>query len=95
LAFIQPHRPEYFYVSYRNLNHVPLLTSNGIVAAIHPGAFSPIRRVEDVEALLSKYPALRVIFDTAHMKIVGEDPVASLRRLKEAVVAVHLKDWTP
>jgi ABC-type multidrug transport system fused ATPase/permease subunit len=38
---------------------------------------------------------LRFVPDTAHMTIVGDNPIDAINELFDDLIAVHLKDWTP
>lgn len=93
--FLGHARPIYLYIKHWDISHVPNLVERGFKPVLHPGAFSPIRRIEDALALTERYPGLSLICDTAHSVIVGEDPVQSIRNAWTKVAAVHLKDWRP
>lgn len=95
LAFCRKSCPEYLYIKHWDLKKIPAMKRLGFTPALHPGMFTPIRRIADAVPLLKKYPALRLLFDTAHLTIAGDDLLTSIQQVKDRLAAVHLKDWTP
>lgn len=61
---------------------------------LHPEAYRKIQYLDDAFDLMLVDDRLRLILDTAHQLIVGEDPVFCLERAKRKTTAIHLKDWT-
>lgn len=73
--------------------------SQGYRFGIHPHVGKPIHRASDAEAILghAEYSGnttqVQLIVDTAHAFIVGDDPKTLIRRHKDRLASVHVKDW--
>ncbi len=97
LAFCEGCFPQYFYIDDWQPEAVPPV-QGAYRLALHPRAFKRVRRLADAISLLERYPYLDFLPDTAHMAIVGDDPVAGVLDVAHRVgcgriAAVHLKDW--
>ena len=89
---------EYLYVD--RWDETCLTACNqGFTLGIHPHLFQPINRFEQAFRRVVGHPELaprlKLIPDTAHLTIAGEDPVAAIRQARGRLASVHLKDWTP
>ncbi len=45
------------------------------------------------DALMTETKTLTLCLDVSHIALVGEDPLAHLRKYRERLGYVHLKDW--
>lgn len=45
--------------------------------------------------MLDQHPELRLLPDTAHLAVAGDNFLDLIPRVHSKIVAVHLKDWTP
>jgi inosose dehydratase len=70
------------------------MSSLGVTPAIHQHVGSWIESGEELEAVLEKVPSDLLAFgpDTGHLYWAGIDPQSVVRRHRDRVVAVHLKD---
>lgn len=78
--------------------------------ALHPHMFKPVQTGKEAYEMLRKYPYLRLLFDTGHLTVAGEDVIQVLRDgfsfrpdgqaadgdqgNGTPIVGIHLKDWT-
>ena len=60
---------------------------------LHNHMGSLVETQEQVDAFLARCPGCGLILDTAHLAAVGGDPVGTVRRYPDRLVAIHLKDW--
>jgi inosose dehydratase len=65
----------------------------GVRVAYHPHTGCTVETGEEIERVLGHAPRARLCLDVSHVAVVGEDPVAQLRRFRDRVAYVHLKDW--
>lgn len=66
----------------------------GMTLALHPHMFKQIQTIADVDNYLGKHSGLRLLPDTAHLTVAGEDIVSVIDRHYGMIEAIHLKDWT-
>ncbi|TVX97400.1 sugar phosphate isomerase/epimerase family protein [Cohnella terricola] len=68
----------------------------GVKACLHPHLWTEIENQHELEALLEMCDPDVVFFapDTAHLTGAGMDPAQLIRKYKERVAYVHLKDLT-
>lgn len=52
-------------------------------------------KAEDVKAVLDMVPGLELVYDSANMILVGEDPLAYVKMFAGRIGYVHLKDYRP
>lgn len=73
---------------------VQLAEGSGIQVCFEdtPNALLPLSGREDCRNVLQQVPGLGLVYDTANMLPVGEDPIAFYDALKENICRVHLKD---
>lgn len=95
IAFCRTACVDYLYVEPWELPKLNTAIEKGFRPALHPRIFSPVSRSEDIIRVLDQYPLLSVILDTAHTTIAGENPADLVEKLRDRIVAIHLKDWTP
>jgi signal transduction histidine kinase/sugar phosphate isomerase/epimerase len=95
MRFCQNFRPAYLYVEDWDPHNAPEAVAKGFTLALHPHVFKAIHRLDDAEKLLKKYPELKFLADTSHLTIAGDDPVEAIRRTRDQLIGVHLKDWAP
>ena len=67
--------------------------SKGLVVAYHPHVACTVETEAEIDRLLDRTRELRLCLDASHIALVGEDPVAHLRKYRERTGYVHLKDW--
>ena len=65
----------------------------GVTVAYHPHVACTIETEEEIDRLLNATNELALCLDASHVALVGEDPVAHLRKYRERTGYVHLKDW--
>jgi signal transduction histidine kinase/sugar phosphate isomerase/epimerase/rRNA maturation protein Nop10 len=111
-------RPDYLYVEEFGEEEMQAVTaSRPFTLGLHPHWFMSVHRTAQVERTLAEFAErhpenthLRFLPDSAHLTIVGDDPVEAVRpsrdrlaadpveavRLsRDRLAAVHLKDWDP
>lgn len=54
---------------------------------------APSRTKGEIDALMNETQVLKLCLDVSHIALVGEDPVAHLRKYRKRLGYVHLKDW--
>jgi inosose dehydratase len=67
--------------------------SVGMIVAYHPHTRCTIENEAEIDALMHETKALTLCLDVSHIALVGEDPLAHLRKYRERLGYVHLKDW--
>ena len=67
--------------------------ARSMVVAYHPHTRCTIENEREIDALMNETKRLRLCLDVSHIALVGEDPVAHLRKYRERLGYVHLKDW--
>jgi inosose dehydratase len=66
---------------------------HGMVVAYHPHTRCTVENEAEIDALMNETKALTLCLDVSHIALVGEDPIAHLRKYCERLGYVHLKDW--
>jgi len=69
-------------------------TEAGLTVALHPHYLKDLDSLASTVTYLKRSPQLRLILDTAHQHLIGEDIIDALHKYGERVAAVHMKDWT-
>ncbi len=92
--------PDYLYVDRWDEPEACEAMDAGFTLGLHPHAHMPVGNLADALRILAEhplreYPRLKFIPDTAHLTVTHDDPVDAIRKTKERIVAVHLKDWSP
>ena len=69
----------------------------GVKACVHPHLYTEIQNENEIDVIMELTDPNYVFFcpDTAHLTKAGMDPVAIMRRYKERIAYVHIKDVTP
>jgi inosose dehydratase len=65
----------------------------GLGLAYHPHTGCTIETEAEIDLLLNATRQTRLCLDASHIGLVGEDPLAHLRKYRERLGYVHLKDW--
>lgn len=65
----------------------------GVRVAYHPHVACTVETEAEIDRLLAATRRLTLCLDVSHVALVGEDPVAHLRKYRERTGYVHLKDW--
>lgn len=73
---------------------VNLAAEKGMVCVIEddPNIKIPMSTREELDALLNAVPGLRVVYDSANMLPVGEDPVSYYEYFADRTSHIHIKD---
>lgn len=103
VKFCREFRPEFLYIEQWDDDAERAATlPQPFVLGLHPHWFMSVHRMSQVHKILKtyreKYPEgrqLRVLPDTAHLTIVGDDPVQAVQEFAENLAGLHLKDWLP
>lgn len=64
-----------------------------MVIGYHPHTNCTIETQAETDILLNESEHVRLCMDPSHIAQVGEDPVAQLRKYRQRLGYVHLKDW--
>jgi inosose dehydratase len=67
--------------------------AQGVAVAYHPHTACTIETEAEIDLLMEQTSALGLCLDASHIALVGEDPVAHMRKYRERLAYVHLKDW--
>jgi inosose dehydratase len=67
---------------------------HGVQVAYHPHVACTVETEAEIDRLLAATKALTLCLDVSHIALVGEDPLAHLRKYRERTGYIHLKDWT-
>lgn len=88
-------QPLYFYIERMEDAQEALENPAIVRPALHPNSFKPLDTIQEMlRELGPNAERFYYLPDTAHMYIVGQNPVTDISSLpKERVIAVHLKDW--
>lgn len=65
----------------------------GIGVAYHPHTACTIETEEEIDILMDRTEKLTLCLDASHIALVDEDPVEHLRKYRERLGYVHVKDW--
>ncbi|MCY0898648.1 MAG: sugar phosphate isomerase/epimerase [Firmicutes bacterium] len=65
----------------------------GVTVAYHPHVGTTIETESEIDTLLEQTSSLMLCLDVSHVGLVGEDPVKQLRKYRDRLGYVHLKDW--
>jgi inosose dehydratase len=67
--------------------------SKGLGLAYHPHVGCTIETEAEIDILLNETEKTRLCLDASHIGLVGEDPIAHLRKYRQRTGYIHLKDW--
>ncbi|MDZ4766377.1 MAG: sugar phosphate isomerase/epimerase [Chloroflexota bacterium] len=65
----------------------------GVGVAYHPHTGCTIETGDEIDILLDRTQKMVLCLDASHIALVDEDPVAQLRKYRERLGYVHVKDW--
>jgi inosose dehydratase len=65
----------------------------GVQVAYHPHVACTVETAQEIDRLLDATQTLSLCLDASHIALVGEDPIAHLRKYRERTGYIHLKDW--
>lgn len=65
----------------------------GITLAYHPHVGCTIETEVEIDIFLNQTKQSQLCLDVSHIGLVGENPIAHLRKYKARIGYVHLKDW--
>jgi inosose dehydratase len=65
----------------------------GVQVAYHPHVACTVETEAEIDRLLAATDCLALCLDVSHIALVGEDPIAHLRKYRERAGYIHLKDW--
>lgn len=65
----------------------------GVPVAYHPHVACTVETEAEIDALLDATQMLSLCLDASHIALVGEDPIAHIRKYRERTGYIHLKDW--
>jgi sugar phosphate isomerase/epimerase len=89
-------KPDYLYCDAWEEDGVRLAKESHLTVALHPFVFKEMGSISAAEQYLRADIDLKLIVDTAHSYLAGDDPVDIVRRYSRSnqLAAVHIKDWT-
>jgi sugar phosphate isomerase/epimerase len=65
----------------------------GVGLAYHPHVGCTIETEAEIDILLNETHKTLLCLDASHIGLVGEDPIAHLRKYRARTGYIHLKDW--
>ncbi len=65
----------------------------GVGIAYHPHVGCTIETEAEIDILLNETKKMQLCLDASHIGLVGEDPVAHIRKYRARTGYIHLKDW--
>jgi inosose dehydratase len=65
----------------------------GVQVAYHPHVACTVETEAEIDRLLEATKALTLCLDASHIALVGEDPLAHIRKYQARTGYIHLKDW--
>lgn len=65
----------------------------GITLSYHPHVGCTIETEVEIDIFLNQTKQSQLCLDVSHIGLVGENPIAHLRKYKARIGYVHLKDW--
>jgi sugar phosphate isomerase/epimerase len=65
----------------------------GVGLAYHPHVGCTIETEAEIDILLNETKQTQLCLDASHIGLVGEDPIAHLRKYQARTGYIHLKDW--
>src|SRR5579859_503087 len=66
----------------------------GLGLAYHPHVGCTIETEVEIDILLNETHKTLLCLDASHIGLVGEDPIAHMRKYRQRTGYIHLKDWT-
>ena len=65
----------------------------GVTVAYHPHTRCTVQTEAEIDHLMALTQHLTLCLDVSHIAVVGEDPLSHLRKYRQRLGYVHLKDW--
>jgi sugar phosphate isomerase/epimerase len=65
----------------------------GVTVSYHPHVGCTIETEAEIDRLIDQTSTLQLCLDASHIALVGEDPIAHLRKYRARTGYIHLKDW--
>ena len=97
VTFLESYRDFYLYVENCIGLECQKAMKDGYKLALHPHIFTSIHDLGDAIRILSthNHEKFKLIFDTAHLYIAGDDPEIAIEHIDlEKIEVIHLKDWS-
>ena len=67
--------------------------AHGVTVAYHPHTRCTVQTESEIDQLMTLTEHLTLCLDVSHIALVGEDPLAHLRKYRGRMGYAHLKDW--
>ncbi|NJM42008.1 MAG: TIM barrel protein, partial [Anaerolineae bacterium] len=67
--------------------------ARSVTVAYHPHSRCTVQYEHETDHLLALTQHLMLCLDVSHVALAGEDPLAQLRKYRDRLGYVHLKDW--
>ena len=67
--------------------------SVGMTIGYHPHTRCTIETEAEIDILMNETEKTKLCLDASHIALVGEDPVAHIRKYYDRLSYLHLKDW--
>ncbi|MBD3373581.1 GAF domain-containing protein [candidate division KSB1 bacterium] len=87
-------KPHYLYTNTCDSHMINQVTFNGHTLALHPYIYSSTHRLSGALNLLKEFESLKFLPDTAHMTIAGDNFKELVKKTREHIIGIHLKDWS-
>jgi inosose dehydratase len=65
----------------------------GVAVAYHPHTRCTVQYEHEIDQLMALTKHLTLCLDVSHIAVVGEDPLAHIRKYRGRIGYLHLKDW--
>lgn len=65
----------------------------GIGIAYHPHTGCTVETEAEIDRLLNQTRVMQLCLDVSHIALVDEDPVTQLRKYRQRIGYIHMKDW--
>lgn len=67
--------------------------AQGVAVAYHPHVACTVETEAEIDRLMGRSKVLTLCLDASHIALVGEDPLAHIRKYRDRTSYIHLKDW--
>ncbi len=88
-----PHKDEYQNLAKACEELAQYGADKGVGLAYHPHVGCTIETEAEIDILLNATKRTQLCLDASHIGLVGEDPIAHLRKYQSRTGYIHLKDW--
>lgn len=65
----------------------------GVGIGYHPHTGCTIETEEEIDILLNETKLTQLCLDVSHVALVDEDPVTQMRKYRDRIGYIHMKDW--